>query len=676
MISKRISVKLSPDDIFVYDGQLLKTASVNLPDGISYDPNFLYLEVRAVSAGEYYGNNKNVDYFPEDQLNTKPGTPYGKETFLSAHVFKNHDNKDVANAIGDVLKVMWDDEMKGVNLLIRVDKIQNTSVARGFEHGYITDVSMGCRVHHVVCSICGHEAKTKADYCTHLKTEKGKIYPDGRKVQEINIQPKFHDISIVLNGAEKVAKVLKIYKDNSQKSEKLAALSSQDMDRIILDLGLSKTASFNDVDGMVKLANEYSSGLSHAKNQQPSPDMVHEFIAAHINSVNEQNLEKLALEQEFDKLDPGKNAFKKLATLTKLSEFEKRIEGEIIAMSAKNVENQMKEENKADVKFTEAMNVAMARNFKELGDEELDDISKKLLDISEEKRIPRFEVLRTFFTSLAVKGINLTLAEFAHLTLHVLKGMAFEGDHAAFERRIGDYRNHLTQLILQDIRNQEITPGIGLFNVGEALRNAPSPLGPNGLDKMIMAISGAAPFGRMAVVRRPMVKIASYQSGSTAPAGICGSDVSDDIVCEVDNVIESYAALTNRVRSLEKIASEVLPYVQEEQEKLAANNLYRNRPLTREDVYEIWDLGESKNPSDQKSARQTFSRNDFSNDGDYNDWKDWHHRKFTETAAQRKQRESQEAADSARRREQAARETHLNQNGPLTRRDYFRIRML
>ena len=59
MIEKRISLKLDPDDIFIYDNQLLKTASVNLPDNIPYDPNFLYVEVRAVSAGEYYGNNKN-----------------------------------------------------------------------------------------------------------------------------------------------------------------------------------------------------------------------------------------------------------------------------------------------------------------------------------------------------------------------------------------------------------------------------------------------------------------------------------------------------------------------------------------------------------------------------------------------------------------------------------------
>ena len=163
MIEKRISFKLSPDDFFVYDGQLLKTASVNLPGGITYDPNFLYLEVRAVSAGEYYGNNKNIDFFPEEQLNPRPGAGYGKETFLTAHVFKNHDNKDVANAIGDVLRTTWDDEMKGVNLLIRIDKDKNTSISRGFELGYITDVSMGCRVHHVVCSIWGQKEKKKAD---------------------------------------------------------------------------------------------------------------------------------------------------------------------------------------------------------------------------------------------------------------------------------------------------------------------------------------------------------------------------------------------------------------------------------------------------------------------------------------------------------------------------------
>lgn len=568
MIEKRISFKLDPGDIFIYDNSLLKTASVNLPDNIPYDPNFLYVEVRAVSAGEYYGNNKNVDYFPEAELNPpKKNAGYGKETFMTAHVFKNHDNKDVANAIGDVLRVYWDDEMKGVNLLLRIDKVTSPSVVRGFEAGYITDVSMGCRVHHVVCSICGHNARTKADYCNHLKTEKGKIYPDGKKVQEINIQPKFHDISVVLNGAEKIAKVMKIYRDDSAKREKTASLTSEDMTRIALDLGMSKHASADELGGMLKLAG-FEDDL--ALDTLTSHDAVRSFFASYIENANRQNIEKLAIEQEFDKFDPKKQAFGKLATIQKLSEFEKRIEGEIIRTSAQDVEDKMKAEVDADDAFTAALQVAKARSFQEMNDEEMDEIAKKLLAISEEKRIPRFEILRTFFTVLATKGINLTLTEFSHLTMHVLKSMDFEGDHDVFERKINDYRAHLTELIMADIRRQEVAPGTGLFNVQNAIANQASPLGMHGLDKMIMALSGAAPFGVHAVVRRPMVKMASYQEGSCSPAGIMGSDVRNDILFDLETIVDSCLPLVDRNKPIMSYATDLMEIA--EMEKVAEDN--------------------------------------------------------------------------------------------------------
>ena len=557
MIEKRISLKLDPDDIFIYDNQLLKTASVNLPDNIPYDPNFLYVEVRAVSAGEYYGNNKNIDFFPEDQLNPPKNAGYGKETFMNAHVFKNHDNKDVANAIGDVLRVIWDDEMKGVNLLIRIDKKTSPSVARGFEAGYITDVSMGCRVHHVVCSICGHNARTKADYCNHLKMDKGKIFPDGRKVQEINIQPKFHDISVVLNGAEKVAKVTRIYRDTNTEQKKVASLTTDDMTRIALDLGISKHASAENLDGMLKLAG-FENGLAENLDTLASHNDVRNFISEYIENSNRQNITKIALEQEFDKFDPKKQAFNKLATIQKLSEFEKRIEGEIIRTSAKAVEDKMQAEVDADDAFTDALHVAKMRSFKELGDEECDEISKKLLAISEEKRIPRFEILRSFFTVLATQGIHLTLTEFAHLTMHVLKGMAFEGDHEVFERKIGDYRAKLTQMIMDDIRRQEIMPGTGLHNVQNALRVQPNPLGMDGLDKMIMALSGSAPLGIRAIVRRPMMKVASYQEGACSPAGICGSDMTNEVIFDLETMVSECTPLVDRNRPIMSYAADLV----------------------------------------------------------------------------------------------------------------------
>lgn len=202
MFSKLTTFTISKDDVEVLGGGLAKTAStLVLPDGHKFDPEFLYMSVRAVSAGEYWGPNKNADLFPEEELKL------GYKTFLTAHAFKNHDNKDVANAIGDVVEATWDDKMKYVELLIRIDKRVAPTIVRGFEKGFMTDVSMGCKIKHSICSICGNVAKTKQEYCTHINNERHKIHEDGRRVYEINIGPQFHDISAVLSGADKTAKV-------------------------------------------------------------------------------------------------------------------------------------------------------------------------------------------------------------------------------------------------------------------------------------------------------------------------------------------------------------------------------------------------------------------------------------------------------------------------------------
>ena len=254
MFNKTTICHLKATDVEILDNELVKTASFILPSDIKYDPDFVYMIVRAVSSGEYYGDNKNGDFFPEKELKNN------YTTFLTAHVFKNHENKDVKNAIGDVLRSKYDDKMKQVELLIRVDKRIAPAVARGIEKGYMTDVSMGCRVDYSICSICGNKAKTQSQYCEHIKYMRRKILEDGRKVYEININPKFHDISIVLNGAEKVAKIVNVYDgqekraghDTSEMFEKVASYGGVPEKKYdhsdLINSSREILASVNDVD--------------------------------------------------------------------------------------------------------------------------------------------------------------------------------------------------------------------------------------------------------------------------------------------------------------------------------------------------------------------------------------------------------------------------------------------
>lgn len=181
--------------------ELIKEASdVDFPEGFVYDPDFLYLWIRIVSAGEFYGSNKNADYFPEEEL------VESFETFEEAHPFKNHENKNVENAIGKIISVRWNPVMKCVELLKGIDKKRAPEVARGYAKGYLTDVSMGCKVPYTVCSICGNKARKKSEFCEHVKYYRNQLLSTGERVYEINYKPRFHDSSTVLNGAERVAK--------------------------------------------------------------------------------------------------------------------------------------------------------------------------------------------------------------------------------------------------------------------------------------------------------------------------------------------------------------------------------------------------------------------------------------------------------------------------------------
>lgn len=183
---------------------LEKAASVAIPEEFVYDPDLLYLLVRIVSSGEYYGSNKNADYFPTSEL------LYGYRTFTTGNVFEEHRNKDVSQAIGKIISVEWNDKMKCVEVLKGIDRKIAPAIVRGYEKGYMTDVSMGCRVPYVECSICGNRASVRREYCDHVKFHRNKLLPTGERVFEINYKPKFHDSSVVLNGAERSAKAVMI----------------------------------------------------------------------------------------------------------------------------------------------------------------------------------------------------------------------------------------------------------------------------------------------------------------------------------------------------------------------------------------------------------------------------------------------------------------------------------
>lgn len=188
---------------------LTKQASAEIDDfvkDIHVRDGFYYLHINAMGAGEYYGSNRNGDYFPEEQLIR------WHKTFETspAHLFRHHVNKDPAKAIGKVIFSYYNHRMHRVELIVEASKtLAADEYYKITELGQYPATSMACNTPFDVCSVCGNKAHSRNEYCTHLTTQLNTLYPDGRKVMALNLGPlKFFDISIVIRPADITSSVL------------------------------------------------------------------------------------------------------------------------------------------------------------------------------------------------------------------------------------------------------------------------------------------------------------------------------------------------------------------------------------------------------------------------------------------------------------------------------------
>jgi len=191
-------------------------------------PGKTQMLIDALGCSEFWGNNVNGDRFPSAAL-AHVGPDYGARTFeVYAFPFKHHVNKDPARAYGDKVTIARFYAPTGrVQLIVSFDNTKAADIVQNVENGVYPDVSMGCRVPFDVCTVCGNKAKTRADYCPHLRYQMNKILPDGRIVGAVNTMPKFFDISVVLIGAEKASHILKKVASVSRPYEVSSALAAE-----------------------------------------------------------------------------------------------------------------------------------------------------------------------------------------------------------------------------------------------------------------------------------------------------------------------------------------------------------------------------------------------------------------------------------------------------------------
>lgn len=115
-------------------------------------PGKTIILVLAMTAGEFYGPNRNGDAWPERPLRVRDTVipedavlPRHYKTFeTDAHIFRHHINKDPAKSIGNILKAFYNWKMHRVELLLALDNEKAEDIIEQINSGKFPAVSMGC----------------------------------------------------------------------------------------------------------------------------------------------------------------------------------------------------------------------------------------------------------------------------------------------------------------------------------------------------------------------------------------------------------------------------------------------------------------------------------------------------------------------------------------------------
>lgn len=256
--------------------------------GVQPEAGFTFVLVNALGAYEYYGDNRNGDGF-----NIRPygvgelprcgckeclkaglsGWVSEPETLLNHYktfekhggIYTHHVNGDPAKSLGWIQTALWNPYMYRVELLLKVVNSKAPEIIQKIADGNFPAVSMGCRVRWDVCTICGHRAPTRKQYCEHAKFKLRQVLADGRKVGVLNPSPVFFDISFVFRPADptgwlmqKVANAY-VFEGSAELAERRAAFEAR---RIEIRTRTEKVAS--------ELAGSYGPTARQAADAWPS----------------------------------------------------------------------------------------------------------------------------------------------------------------------------------------------------------------------------------------------------------------------------------------------------------------------------------------------------------------------------------------------------------------------
>ena len=218
------------------------------------DHSFIHLI--AVGDAENWGPNRNADFYQKQATTIEiPYPAKGKSKFLKiakgnveAHptfithgkVYRNHVNRNPEKSHGDIIKSAHHDIMNRVELIIKVPNATWGDELEKLASDGDVPFSISCKIPFDYCSICSNQARTRKDYCEHLKDQLGEITKEGHHIGAINDGMVYFDISKVVVPADRTAYgLLKVASSGriiggAELSEGLDLFPSEDLDDFML----------------------------------------------------------------------------------------------------------------------------------------------------------------------------------------------------------------------------------------------------------------------------------------------------------------------------------------------------------------------------------------------------------------------------------------------------------
>jgi hypothetical protein len=197
--------------------------------------DYIYGTNRALDVGDYFGKlnksalwehavNRNSDYFDHTEMIDVIKDANNNEierylTFRSAAMYRDHQSSSLENAIGLIFDSYYIQEPYDdmhVTLLFGIDKSKSPSIARSLlKYPKRVGTSMGCKISHSICCVCGKEIKVKNDVCDHIKYSRGRR-TNGKLAAELLRGVEFYEDSVVTNPAAPKSLVIDVIADLAQ----------------------------------------------------------------------------------------------------------------------------------------------------------------------------------------------------------------------------------------------------------------------------------------------------------------------------------------------------------------------------------------------------------------------------------------------------------------------------